>query len=92
MSVKFVAAGFLAGSVILAGMIAAAAPRPDQLVDALNSVFGKHPGDSAAHTKGICLVHAGARRAVVVQGATIRQTRSHHGAVLAWRRQPASPG
>ena len=57
MSLKFVAAGFLAGSVILAGMIAAAqeAPRPDQLVDALNSVFGKHPGDRAAHTKGICL-------------------------------------
>ena len=30
-------------------------PRPDQLVDALNGVFGKHPGDRAAHTKGICL-------------------------------------
>jgi catalase len=30
-------------------------PRPDQLVDALNGVFGKHPGDRAAHSKGICL-------------------------------------
>ena len=30
-------------------------PRPDQLVDALNGVFGKHVGDRAAHTKGICL-------------------------------------
>jgi catalase len=30
-------------------------PRPDQLVDALNGVFGKHAGDRAAHTKGICL-------------------------------------
>ena len=29
--------------------------RPDQLVDALNGVFGKHAGDRAAHTKGICL-------------------------------------
>ena len=25
------------------------------MVDALNGVFGKHPGDRAAHTKGICL-------------------------------------
>ena len=30
-------------------------PRSDQLVDALNGIFGKHPGDRAAHTKGICL-------------------------------------
>ena len=30
-------------------------PLPDQLVDALNRVFGKHPGDRAAHNKGICL-------------------------------------
>jgi catalase len=30
-------------------------PRPDQLVDALNGVYGKHPGDRAAHSKGICL-------------------------------------
>ena len=28
---------------------------PADLVDALNGVFGKHPGDRAAHTKGICL-------------------------------------
>jgi catalase len=30
-------------------------PTPVDLVDALNGVFGKHPGDRAAHTKGICL-------------------------------------
>jgi catalase len=30
-------------------------PTPIDLVDALNGVFGKHPGDRAAHTKGICL-------------------------------------
>jgi len=57
MSLKFVAAGFVAGSVLVAGAVAGAQepPRPDQLVDALNGVFGKHPGDRAAHTKGICL-------------------------------------
>ena len=52
--------GLLAGFAGL-GFIAVAAtraeepPRPDQLVDALNGVFGKHPGDRAAHTKGFCL-------------------------------------
>ena len=30
-------------------------PTPVDLVDALNGVFGKHPGDRAAHSKGICL-------------------------------------
>jgi catalase len=30
-------------------------PTPVDLVDALNGVFGKHAGDRAAHTKGICL-------------------------------------
>ena len=57
MSLKSIAAGVLAGSVLFAGAIAAAQepPRPDQLVDALNGVFGKHAGDRAAHTKGICL-------------------------------------
>ena len=30
-------------------------PSPVDLVDALNGVFGKHAGDRAAHTKGICL-------------------------------------
>jgi catalase len=28
---------------------------PADLVDALNGVFGKHAGDRAAHTKGVCL-------------------------------------
>jgi catalase len=28
---------------------------PVDLVDALNAVFGKHAGDRAAHTKGVCL-------------------------------------
>jgi catalase len=30
-------------------------PTPADLVDALNAVFGKHAGDRAAHTEGICL-------------------------------------
>jgi catalase len=60
MRLRRVAIGVLAGVAGL-GFIAVAstraedAPRPDQLVDALNGVFGKHPGDRAAHTKGICL-------------------------------------
>ncbi|HBR27522.1 MAG TPA: catalase, partial [Rhizobiales bacterium] len=33
----------------------AADVRPADLVDALNGVFGKHAGDRAAHTKGVCL-------------------------------------
>ena len=60
MTFRHIAIGALAG---LAGLVVFAAvatraqepPRPDQLVDALNGVFGKHPGDRAAHTKGICL-------------------------------------
>jgi catalase len=60
MTFRHIAIGALAG---LAGAFVFAAvatraqepPRPDQLVDALNGVFGKHPGDRAAHTKGICL-------------------------------------
>ncbi len=46
------------GALILAGSVVAAFaadPTPADLVDALNSVFGKHPGDRAAHTKGFCL-------------------------------------
>ena len=60
MRLRHVAIWGLAGVAGL-GFIAVAAaraedpPRPDQLVDALNGVFGKHPGDRAAHTKGICL-------------------------------------
>ena len=42
----------LAGSAVTAF---AADPTPADLVDALNSVFGKHPGDRAAHTKGFCV-------------------------------------
>jgi catalase len=30
-------------------------PTPTDLVDALNGVFGKHAGDRAARTKGVCL-------------------------------------
>ena len=59
MTFRHIAIGALAG---LAGVFTFTAvathaqePRPDQLVDALNGVFGKHPGDRAAHTKGICL-------------------------------------
>ena len=61
MTFRHIAIGALVG---LAGVFATVAtraqeqPRPDQLVDALNGVFGKHPGDRAAHTKGICLTGA----------------------------------
>ena len=52
--------GALSAFVALAlcgSMLAAIAqqPTPADLVDALNGVFGKHAGDRAAHTKGICL-------------------------------------
>ncbi|MGC1180353.1 MAG: catalase family peroxidase [Methyloceanibacter sp.] len=60
MTFRHIAIGALAGFVGLASFAVTATraqepPRPDQLVDALNGVFGKHPGDRAAHTKGICL-------------------------------------
>ena len=60
MRLRHVAIGVLAGVAGLGFIVVAATraedpPRPDQLVDALNGVFGKHPGDRAAHTKGICL-------------------------------------
>jgi catalase len=47
----------LAGLVFFAAMAIRAKepPRPDQLVDALSGVFGKHPGVRAAHSKGICV-------------------------------------
>ena len=35
---------------------------PADLVDALNGLFGKHAGDRAAHTKGICLTEASSPR------------------------------
>jgi catalase len=60
MTSRHIAIGALAGLVglfVFAAVVTRAQepPRPDQLVDALNGVFGKHPGDRAAHTKGICL-------------------------------------
>lgn len=47
----------LVGLVLFATMAIRAQepPRPDQLVDALSGVFGKHPGVRAAHSKGICV-------------------------------------
>jgi catalase len=44
--------------VLIAALAVAASaqqPSPVDLVDALNGLFGKHAGDRAAHTKGICL-------------------------------------
>jgi catalase len=58
MTFRQMAVGALAlGLASFAGAVSRAEepPRPDQLVDALNGVFGKHPGARAAHTKGICL-------------------------------------
>src|ERR1700732_3302490 len=48
----------LFGIVLIASLTVAASaqqPSPVDLVDALNGLFGKHAGDRAAHTKGICL-------------------------------------
>ena len=43
-------------SAVLLNMPAAAEEaQPDELIDALNAVFGKHAGLRAAHTKGICV-------------------------------------
>src|SRR6476660_7288506 len=47
-----IAALIRAGSAVTAF---AADPTPADLVDALNGLFGKHPGDRAAHTKGFCM-------------------------------------
>jgi catalase len=57
MFLKSIAARVLAAAVTFSSTApyAQEPPRPDQLVDALNGVFGKHPGKRAAHTKGICL-------------------------------------
>jgi catalase len=49
------------GAVVALGLFAstvagiAQQSTPTDLVGALNGLFGKHPGDRAAHTKGICL-------------------------------------
>jgi catalase len=54
---KFGTTGVLVALVWCGSTIAGVAqqPTPNDLVDALNGVFGKHAGDRAAHTKGICL-------------------------------------
>jgi catalase len=47
----------IAALIVVGGLGAgyAADPTPADLVDALNGVFGKHAGDRAAHTKGLCM-------------------------------------
>jgi catalase len=56
MFLKSLAAGVVAAAVTFTGIASyAQESRPDQLVDALNAVFGKHAGARAAHSKGICL-------------------------------------
>jgi catalase len=50
--VSILALAFVAGAAVGARAQQAS---PVDLVDALNAVFGKHAGDRAAHTKGICL-------------------------------------
>jgi catalase len=51
------ALGAIASLILAAGAVAAFAadPTPADLVDALNGVFGKHPGVRAAHAKGFCV-------------------------------------
>ena len=60
MTFRHIASAALAGLAVVFAFVAVATRaqepfRPDQLVDALDGVFGKHPGNRAAHTKGICL-------------------------------------
>jgi catalase len=40
---------------LVAAPVHAQEAQPDELIDALNAVFGKHAGLRAAHTKGICV-------------------------------------
>jgi catalase len=56
-SIAFLIAPLLSIVLIAALATAASAQQtsPADLVDALNGLFGKHAGDRAAHTKGICL-------------------------------------
>ena len=56
-SVTLIIAPLLGLLLIAALGVAASAQQtsPADLVDALNGLFGKHAGDRAAHTKGICL-------------------------------------
>jgi len=49
------AIALLGSSGACAQSAAAAAPTPTELVDALNGVFGQHPGFRAVHAKGIVL-------------------------------------
>jgi catalase len=57
MSFRFAAATTLAGFAVLASLVAGAqeTPRPDQLVDALEGVFGANPGMRRGHAKGFCV-------------------------------------
>ncbi len=56
-SIRLCALGTLCALALAGSAVAslAADPTPADLVDALNGVFGKHAGERAAHTKGICL-------------------------------------
>jgi catalase len=54
--IKIVAVTALTGFILIgATTLVREPPEPDQLVDALNGVFGKHRGARAAHAKGTCL-------------------------------------
>jgi catalase len=48
-------AGALLGAGILAASTTWAQPNPVEMVNALNSVFGKHAGARASHAKGACV-------------------------------------
>jgi catalase len=54
---RLVAAAALVAAVLLAPVSPSQAEEADaeSLVNALNAVFGKHPGERAAHTHGICV-------------------------------------
>lgn len=48
-------AALAAGAALYAPSAAAQQPSPDAFVDALNAVFGKHPGARGSHAKGVCV-------------------------------------
>ena len=78
---------------LLAVPLAASAQeaQPEQLIDGLNGVFGKHAGKRAAHAKGICVKGTftpTAEAASLTKSPQFAGSGSDRGTFLAGRRQP----